>query len=436
MYGDSTRGLVVDTALFTGSTIIEQTNRNIHPTSSDVISQVGQSQCERLTIRSHLAIILLIALILDQLALEWRILGIFLPTDENFLNLSSKHIIIFVPGLMGTELRYVGEGPSKEYQNYPVWGEDLEVLLHCLAGDPNVLARELVPGKVISELRVLGGIRRPVYQPLLDFLVDEMKYVTGSTLFPFGYDWRKDLNSIANSLGRFIKQLKNWEDVSFIFIAHSMGSLAVRLLLSNASYIDIRDKTRRVIQVAPPTKGSSKACYTLKHIPEFNVFLDTIINLKSRLKPRLLLHLMEVLRGFDSLYQLLPPISEPILQQETGDRYSAMEERVWANQYHPKVRIAREVQQQFSESSFPSTLTIYGTELATPQDYLVDQDFKIIDKIPSPVKGDGTVSMSSATYACPSETRFPISNVTATHDSLPNHQDFFRCLRTELSRLT
>ncbi len=144
---------------------------------------------------------------------------------------------------------------------------------------------------------------------------------------------------------------------------------------------------------------------------------------------------MEAIRGFDSLYQLLPPVSERILQRETGDRFSAVEEKVWPNQYSQKILNARETHKQIFESYFPSTVTIYGTEVVTSQDYLVDQDFEIIQKIPSYIKGDGTVSMASATLSSPAEKRIPIREPIATHDQLPNHPSLFKHLETELSLL-
>jgi hypothetical protein len=111
------------------------------------------------------------------------------------------HLLIFIPGIMGTELIYTGPGKFKSTITEPVWGYDISTLLKTLTTSPQRLqiTTQLQAGEVLGRIRIFG-INRPVYEPILSFITGSLGYIHGTDFLPFGYDWRQSNKETASSL--------------------------------------------------------------------------------------------------------------------------------------------------------------------------------------------------------------------------------------------
>jgi pimeloyl-ACP methyl ester carboxylesterase len=134
------------------------------------------------------------------------------------------HVVVFVPGTMGTELFLPGGGASPE----KVWPpEPLETQFgykrRAKLADPRV-----VPGRIISKVLCFD-----FYQPVLDLLGD-LGFTpdgTAQRLIPFPYDWRLDLFDTAARLAQVLDAAHDAGASRISLVGHSMGGLICRLLL-------------------------------------------------------------------------------------------------------------------------------------------------------------------------------------------------------------
>ena len=345
--------------------------------------------------------------------------------------MSKNQVVVFVPGIMGSELRYVGPGRYGEPVDEPVWGERVETLIRTLSTTPERLRRGLSPGKVLSELTYFGKRVRGVYGPLFTFLTTQLGYTPGVTLRPFGYDWRADNRESARLLGDFIQKVDNDGDKSLVLIAHSMGGLVSRLMLNDPANRSTAERISLFVQIGSPVAGSAKVLYSLKVSPEFGK-LDILLRLRETINPNLSTRLCDVLHTFDSMFQLLPHESEQVLFSQNGEGYTALDLHMWPN-HGARLSTVREVHESISSCSFPRIRTFYSAGIKTDRDYQIDQDFNILTRSsPHTVNGDGSVSVFSAVFDSPLDARKLVPG-TIEHDEIPNCQKFFEFLREELA---
>ncbi len=159
------------------------------------------------------------------------------------------HGLIFVPGIMGSELLAADS-------HRPVWSGDPLVLLDTLVRDPLALRRDdLQPGKLIRTIDP-GGI--DLYGKFLNALADR-GFAEGGNLRLFPYDWRLDNQRNAD---RFAAELRLVAAPRIDIVAHSMGGLIVRLALLR--HPDLADRVGCYIQAGSPCRGSACAFETLK----------------------------------------------------------------------------------------------------------------------------------------------------------------------------
>lgn len=120
--------------------------------------------------------------------------------------------VVFVPGITGSQLL------DAEHGDRVAWGSGWKLLLprdgaHALAPPlaPGLEAEDtLRAGDVLRSIDLLF-ISRPIYGPLLDALVaagyrigDPKSPSAEATLYPFGYDWRRDPVETAAALERLL----------------------------------------------------------------------------------------------------------------------------------------------------------------------------------------------------------------------------------------
>src|SRR6266481_483408 len=108
-------------------------------------------------------------------------------------------LTFFVPGIMGSSLRFSGAGEHGEFVDELVWGGSFADTVDLLATHPARLGlAELKPDAVIEWLKV-GFLKKPFYGPIVAFCKSEkgLGLQEGTNFFPFAYDWRADNRQTA-----------------------------------------------------------------------------------------------------------------------------------------------------------------------------------------------------------------------------------------------
>ena len=304
--------------------------------------------------------------------------------------LSERHKLIFVPGIMGSELFH--EKPAFGELTYePVWAHEESVFWATLSRIPKVLWREqpLVVGRVI---RQIGNTS--VYGGFLSFL-EGLGYVEDADLFPFAYDWRQSNRISAQKLAEQIVTTASEGDQKMILVGHSMGGMIIRLVLGDPAFQSAAGRVSKAILIASPGRGSSNAFPTLQSKPDLSFWLDLLLPAKHLLRPSLQIDLMLAMHSFDSLLELLPPESEQILVSEDDFHWSALDPKFWPAHMKPRLAAATSVHDVIRAKQPASVVAIYSSGQTTDREYLVDDLFQF-QGLSKSVKGDNRVSHASA----------------------------------------
>jgi len=343
-----------------------------------------------------------------------------------------NHLLVFVPGIMGTQLIYSGPGKFKDKETQIVWGEDGSVLWQTLTTAPErlQLPTPLEVGKVLHRIRgVLGG-STDVYGPLLSFLEERLGYEHGNDFVAFGYDWRQSNTHTALSLAEFLRSKIRDGFTSLKLLAHSMGGIVVRLVLGSPEYKDVADCVTSFIQIGTPVRGSSQAYRTLKEGPKFGWIQNFLLGFEWHKHPKQFHRLMNCLSSFPSLFELLPHETDKILLLESDEPCAALDKRAWPHletavlQSYVKTHdIVREVRRPYLRS-------IYSVDIETDSHYIVEPDFQRFKAV-IPLPGDGRVLVFSAALGtCPENCC--VIRGAVKHDQLPNDGQVWKILETEL----
>ena len=345
------------------------------------------------------------------------------------------HVLVFVPGILGSELFYNGPSRNGNLLKQAVWTGDVAALFDTLAFSPELLHinTPLTVGKILDRLRLSWVKRIDVYRPLLEFFVAQLGYTPEVDFFPYAYDWRQTNTFSADLLATTLRSRFS-EDLPIKFVVHSMGGVIVRLLLSNGINQDLVARTRGFVQIGVPARGSSKAFRTLKHSPAFGGLFDHLLSLMHRMDPALHTRLLSVLNSFPSLFELMPPESEHIAVNEADYSYSALYKSFWPTVRDAELDSVRRVQMQLSSPPLSCSLAIYSSDVVTERDYLVDENFVFRNVVQRVVRGDGTVSIGSAILGIDAAKCFVVEG-GVPHDKLPNDgKRVWRVLKEELNK--
>lgn len=335
--------------------------------------------------------------------------------------------IVVVPGIMGSELRLRELGPNKVPIPTLVWGEDLNVIWKTLAKKPNCLSStEITAGKV---LRHIQGFplprRRPLYGPLLEHLKDTYDLQENINLFAFGYDWRCCNRKSASQLADLLRT-RTQENDRVVLIGHSMGGLVCRALLLNPEFQDVRSRVSKLIQLGTPVSGSAKAFFSLKRHIKLNRPFDLMLRARQTLRPRLYYDLYSSLSRCEAIFQLMPPTKERIIFDLAGEQYSALDMRLWQQDLHELIEGANALHELVQSATSDDIYSIYSTDIETDLGYMIDDSSKVPAISMPPAKGDGTVSVSSASTATSETNRVVFSRIA--HDDLPRSPEVWNAL--------
>ena len=305
--------------------------------------------------------------------------------------------VVLLPGIMGSELFLPVSGGRA-----CVWEESFNTIASTILRRPWFLQghRLLEPGDVFSGYKY-------GYGHLLDFLQLE-GYREPDTLLKFAYDWRQPTQASAQRLCDILRAKPAFADYDFILLGHSMGCVVIRAALPLLAAAGIRVK--KIIELAPPHRGASKAFRQLHIFPDVHPLVDAIRSWVARFYSidERFMHLTRSLHG---IWDLLPPDNEPILGEvgSNAPDKCALEWPGWSHGAEVSGEVSRERYTLYDELFLkgPTGLEaalVVGNNTWTEYDYVYEPTapFELRNFAnPTRVLGDGTVAVESAKWLLP-----------------------------------
>jgi pimeloyl-ACP methyl ester carboxylesterase len=246
--------------------------------------------------------------------------------------------VVFVPGLMGSELWL---GSEQIWPNLKLLATNVEVL--ALPGDPRIRPRGILNDVVV----VPHIIKLRQYSGLGDYLVSSLGYTRGSDLLEFGYDWRQDVRLSAHRLGEAIEDWGVKPPITII--GHSLGTLVTRYYVERLGGKRI---VERIVLMGGPHYGTPKglpAILTGPGMLPFGMGDD---------------RMREVLASFPSAYQILP--TYPCVVDQDGTQINVLEDSTWLPEHQRgHLSAGRSFRRELGELSSVPTVSIFGFGLKT-----------------------------------------------------------------------
>jgi pSer/pThr/pTyr-binding forkhead associated (FHA) protein len=246
--------------------------------------------------------------------------------------------VIFVPGLMGSEL---WRGSERVWPNVKYLFRHPET--YRFSSEPKLEARGIVDEAVI----VPNLIKFDQYNRLGDYLVEDLGYERGVDFFEFAYDWRQDVRVSARHLAQMVEGLSLGRPVTLI--AHNLGTLVSRYYIE---CLNGKRRVERVILMGGPHKGVPKALSSLLIAPDVLPF-----GLMGE-------RLRQVLATFYTSYQILPVY--PCATNQRGEKVNLFEMDDWLPEVQrPLLAAAREFHRELGNHTSVPAVSIFGYGLKT-----------------------------------------------------------------------
>ena len=323
--------------------------------------------------------------------------------DANLSKGAARRIVIFVPGMMGSEL---WRGSERLFPNVKALFTNPEALQYPLPLEPRKILQEVV---IVPNL-----VKLDQYNRLGDYLVEELGYQRSVDFFEFPYDWRQDVRTSARQLGALIESLPRTQPV--VIIAHSLGTMVSRYYIER---LGGKKLVERVILMGGPHRGVVQALTSLLNAPELLPF--GIMGERLR----------QVSMSFPASYQILP--TYPLEIDASGNKVNFMEDESWLpEKYRPLLRAGREFRRELGVRSSIPAVSIFGYGLKTIANLTIHKDSAgTISKVDyrSIPGGDSTI-LEYSTVLDGSE----IHPVQQYHGSLFVDNDVKMRLKLELTR--
>jgi pSer/pThr/pTyr-binding forkhead associated (FHA) protein len=258
--------------------------------------------------------------------------------EESFARLPSRRPVVFVPGLMGSQLWLGSERVWPSVRGFLAKPD-----MFKYPSELPLEARGIVDEVVI----VPNLIKQDQYNRLGDYLVEELGYRRGVDLFEFAYDWRQDVRLSARELGALVDRLPVATPVTIM--AHSLGTLVSRYYIER---LGGHKRVERAMLMGGPHHGTVKGMASLLVAPQMLPF--GLMGERFR----------RVLATFPSCYQILPTYPSGIDQD--GNKLDFVQDESWlAEEQLPLMRAGREFRQELGLSSSVPTISIFGYGIKT-----------------------------------------------------------------------
>lgn len=319
----------------------------------------------------------------------------------------ARRPVVFVPGLMGSELWL---GSERLWPNPKHLISNPEIFR--LPGDPRIEARNIVSDVII----VPNIIKLRQYSALGDYLEKGLGYTRGKDLLEFAYDFRQDIRLAAQHLAESIER---WQVIAPItIIAHSLGTLVTRYYVER---LGGKRFVERIILMGGPHYGAPKSIASILIGPG-------ILPLgmgDDRMR--------DIIATFPSAYQILPIY--PCIIDQDGTYIDALKDDSWLpERQRPFLSAARSFRHELGYLSSVPSVSIFGYGLKTMLRVKVhrrsDGQWQKVDFVEE-IAGDGGVPSGSAVLK-----ESEIHPVFQEHGSLFVDDDVKMRLKVELTRST
>jgi pSer/pThr/pTyr-binding forkhead associated (FHA) protein len=313
--------------------------------------------------------------------------------------------IVFVPGLMGSEL---WKGSEQVWPNvrYLFSRPDMFRLPEFEPLEARGIVKEVV---IVPNL-----IKQEQYRRLGDYLEEGFGYERGHNLIEFAYDWRKDVREAAKELARTIEDWKVSPPITII--AHSLGCLVSRYYVE---CVNGKDKVDRLILLGGPHAGAPHIITSFLTGPDLLPF--GLLGERFR----------EIMVTFPSMYQFLPVYA--CVDDQTGKFINVLEDEEWLPEHQrPLLRIARDFHRELGNKSSVPTISIFGYGIKTVTKVTVNRDVNgIWQNTELTVEESGDNRVPECSSVLPGSEIHPVQQ---HHGALYIDNDVKMRLKLELSR--
>jgi pSer/pThr/pTyr-binding forkhead associated (FHA) protein len=258
-----------------------------------------------------------------------------------------RRTVVFVPGLMGSEL-WLG--------NERVWP-----IVRMMFTNPEVFIYPsdipLEPRSIVDELVIVPNlIKQDQYNRLGDYLVDELNFQRDVNFFEFPYDWRQDVRISARQLGELIESLDRSQPV--IIIGHSLGTMVTRYYvecLGGDKYVE------RVILIGGPHKGAVKGLVSMLVVPEVLPF--GIMGERLR----------KIMMTYPSTYQIMPDYA--VGKDQYGVGVNFLEDGTWLDpEYLPLLKMGQDFRTELNHAASTPSVSVFGYGIKTKSNVTIQRD--------------------------------------------------------------
>ena len=325
--------------------------------------------------------------------------------DEMLEKQFSRSTVIFVPGMMGSEL-WLG--------SQRVWPDTKTML-----SNPEIYAypstAPIEPRGIVDQVIIIPNlIKQDQYRRMGEYMEQELHYRQGEDYFEFAYDWRQDVRLTARQLGAFVESLPSTQPI--VIIAHSLGTMVSRYYIE---CLGGKKRIERAILMGGPHQGAVKGLTSMLIAPQVLPF--GIMGERMR----------KILLTFPTSFQILPIYS--VGTDQGGEKINFLKDETWLDpKYRALLKMGRDFRRELGMTMSIPYVSIFGYGIKTISLVSVVRDASRqllkVDYL-NENKGDGTVLEQSA-YLKGSE----IHPVRQHHGSLFVDNDVKMRLKLELLR--
>lgn len=205
--------------------------------------------------------------------------------------------VVFIPGIMGSELRSQSSGNQ-------VWPPNLYRIITKSTDVDELLEPGLEATRPISTVAGFYSVYRSLLRDIerCGYLIDG----ADKRFIPFAYDWRQANEVSAQTLSDRLNLETEVDDI--VLIGHSMGGLVARYCLESGHFDEQPwfNKVRQLITFGTPHKGAPAA---LKQVSGFGANLGLTAKGVKKLASD---------ERYPSAYQLVPPLGTSMVLRQAN----------------------------------------------------------------------------------------------------------------------
>ncbi len=267
--------------------------------------------------------------------------------DDFLIKKAPRRPVVFVPGLMGSELWL---GNERVWPNVKMIFKNPEIV-HYPSDIP------LEPRGIVDEVVIVPNlIKQDQYNRLGDYLVEDLGYERGVDFFEFPYDWRQDVRLSARQLGALIDSLQTRQPV--VIIGHSLGTMVSRYYIER---LGGKEKVERVILMGGPHQGAVKVLPSLLVAPQILPF-----GLMGE-------RLRQIMISFPTSYQIIPTYACGV--DQNGEKVNFLQDERWITpEQLPLLRMGQEFRRELGNRSSIPAISIFGYGIKTLSGIALERD--------------------------------------------------------------